>query len=794
MDSILRRGFQLGDRRIYPLTGEIQGPNGSNHLKPKAMEVLLCLTQQQGDVVSRADIVRQVWGDTTVGDEVLTGCISELRHQLDDISINPNFIRTVPKRGYQLLPQVYALGSPNSPSLMDTSSDNDPSAIAMLIENLRRRRVLRVVGAYAIVVWLGLQVAGTVFPPLGVPDWVMATLVWASAIGFPIVAVLAWTFQVTDKGIVIDDSRALARNHSRPVSGRMTDFAIIGVLGLIIGFLVYDRLIEHSAKPVILTEQGEISLPTLTPDAIDPNSIAVLPFANLSSDPRMEYLAMGLAEEVLNLLANIRELKVPSRTSSFFFRNKDIDLTSIAKQLRVKNVLEGSIQGRIEDLRITAQLIDAESGYHIWSQTYARRNTDALTVRDDIARAVVNSLKLVLSLESQNRIMRRPTNSADAYDYYLQALGYLRRPRSELTLDNAEALFRRALDLDPNYALAYAGLCSVYLGKYRLDQRTDHVEPAERACGNALSIDPELGEVHAALGSLYRHTGQYDQAELSFQRAIVLNRKFEPAFYGIGRVYMAQDRLDEAEMIFRYAVDLEPGYWGTHLSLGNFYLEFGRPAEAIGPFQRVTELNPDYAMGFNNLGAAYYNSGDIEQGEKAYLQSLHVAPTELALSNMGVMYYNIGRFDSAAEMFRQATVISPHDYTLWGRLAAATRFVPGLKDEVTPNFRRAIELAEDQLQTNPNDSRTLAYIASYYANVADEDKAHSAIERAIEIGPNDPHVHYFSAHVSSILGDDASALDALESAAALGYSIDAIANDPDFIKLRSNEQFQSILN
>lgn len=791
MDSILRRGFQLGDRRIYPLTGEVQGPNGSGHVKPKAMEVLLCLAQQQGDVVRRADIVRQVWGDMSVSDEVLTGCISELRHQLGDLSAKPRFIKTIPKRGYQLLPQIHPLGS--QPPI-DTDATNDTSPLAMLIENLRRRRVLRVVGAYAIVVWAGLQVADTIFSPLGVPDWVMPALVWAAAIGFPIVAILAWTLQVTDKGIVIDDSAILAIDHTRTLPGRSIDFAIIGILGLIIGFLVYDRLVERSVDSVIVTADGEIDLPKLTPDVVDPNSIAVLPFANLTPDPRMDYLAMGLAEEVLNLLANIRELKVPSRTSSFFYGDKDIDLASMAKQLRVKNVLEGSIQGQVDDLRISAQLIDAESGYHVWSQTFARRNTNALAVRDEIARAVVDSLKLVLSLESQNRILRRPTDSEDAYDYYLQGLGYLRRPRSAQNLDNAEALFRRALDLDPNYALAYAGLCDVHLGKYLFDQRTTHVAPAERACASALSNDPELAEVHAALGSLYRHTGQFHQSELSFQRAIVLNRKLEPAFYGIGRVYMAQDRLEEAEMIFRYAVDLEPGYWGTYLALGNFYLEFGRPAEAIAPFQRVTELNPDFAMGFNNLGAAYYNSGNVEFGEKAYLQSLQIGPTELALSNIGVMYYNTGRFDSATEMFRQATVISPHDYSLWGRLAAASRFVPGLKEEVPRNFGRAIELAEAQLATNPNDARTLAFIASYYANVADEENARSAIIRALEIGPNDPHVHYFAAQVSAILGNDENAISALERAAALGYSMDAIANDPDFIRLHPNPRFQSILN
>lgn len=786
-DEILKFGFRLGDKSVYPASGEIRGTSGTSRVQPRAMDVLLELAQQQGAVVGRALLRERIWGGSTASDDALTHCISELRHHLGDDSLHPRFIKTIPKRGYQLVAHVQSLDAPDA-----VEASEDASAFEVLLNNLRRRRVLRVVGAYAIVVWVLLQVADTVFPPIGVPDWVMTIAVWAAALGFPVVAFLSWTLQVTEKGIVADDASVHIKERVGSNYGRIIDFAIIAVLGLIIGFLVYDRVVEESPVRVLMTEHGEFALPHLDPEAIDPNSIAVLPFANLSSDSRMDYLATGLAEEVLNLLANIRELKVPSRSSSFAYQGKDIDLANIARLLRVRNVLEGNIQGQVEDLRISAQLTDAHLGYHVWSQSFARRNSDILGVRDEIAQAVVDSLKIALSLESQNRILARPTNSADAYDYYLQALGYLRRPRSQQSLDNAEALFRRALDLDPEYALAYAGLCSVYLGKYRLDYRTDHIEPAELACGNALAIDPDLAEAHMALGSLYRHTGQNELAELEFQRAIVMNPKLEPAYYGIGRVYMAQDRLNEAEMVFRYAVDLEPGYWGTHLALGNYYLEFGQPAKAIAPFQRVTQLNPDYAMGFNNLGAAYYNSGDFENSEKAYLQSIEIEPTELALSNIGTMYYNTGQFAMASEMYQSAIKLTPNDFTLWGRLAYSNRFIPGREAEAAQHFRTAIKLAEDALAVNPNDAKTLAYVAAYYANVEDHDSADTAIQRARELGPNDPHVYYFSAHVSAAQGLLEDALGALESAIALGYSKDAIVNDPAFAQLQSNERFLAL--
>jgi tetratricopeptide (TPR) repeat protein len=495
----------------------------------------------------------------------------------------------------------------------------------------------------------------------------------------------------------------------------------------------------------------------------------------------------------LNLLANIRELKVPSRMSSFYYQGRDFDVESIAKQLRVRNILEGSIQGPVEELLISAQLIDTDSGYHVWSQSFAPRGTDMLTVRDEIARSVVESLKVALSIESQNRIMRRPTHSTDAYDYYLQALSYLRRPRAEQTLDNAEGLFRRALDFDPDYALAYAGLCNVYLGKYRLNRQTENVEPAEQSCTKALSLNPELSEVHVALGSLYRHTGQYEAAEREFQRVIVLNPKLETAYYGLAMTLKAQDRLGEAENIFRYAVNLEPGYWGTHLALGNYYLEYGRPAEAIPLFRRVTELNPEYALGYNSLGAALYNSGDLAGGEAAYLKSLDIAPSEFALSNMGSVYYNTGRFDSAVDMFTQAVEFTPNDYRNWGRLAFAQRFVPGLEKEAKQNFQTAVDIVTNTLEVNSNDWRALAYLASYYANVGEIDKSQSALDRALMLGPKDPHVHFFGAISKAALGDSEGALQFLEKAARLGYSTNAIASDPDFQAFRGDDRFKALL-
>jgi TolB-like protein/tetratricopeptide (TPR) repeat protein/DNA-binding winged helix-turn-helix (wHTH) protein len=789
MQHSLLKGFYLQDLLIEPANGRVSGPGVETHLKPKAVEVLLYLAERPFELVAREELLRAVWGDDAGSSEALTHTVSELRSCCKDHANSPTVIQTVPRRGYRLLQQPRLVDDPDKARTQDNSYS---SAFVAMLESLRRRRVFRAVGVYAIFAWLVLQIADVVTGPLGFPPWTMTALVFIVVLGFPATIVLAWTLQITDAGIVFDDHTG-GNGKAAEIMLRPVDYVIAGTLILILGFLAL-QLADRDSPIFITTESGQFQLPTIEVGSISPNSIAVLPFVNLGVDREGEFLGLGLAEEVLNLLANIKELKVPSRQMSFQYKGSAVGVRQIAEELRVKNILEGSVQGDGNELRITAQLIDAESGYHLWSQTYKRESKSMLAIRDEIAQSVVDSLRVVLSVESKEAMHRAPTLNRDAYDYYLQGLTYLRRPKTNQTLTNAEGLFRRALDLDPEYAKAYAGLCEVYLGKYQQFSTTEHVSAAEQACSSALSLDPNLPEVHTALGGLYRYTGDYSKAELAFQRAIVLDPRLEPAFYGLGRVYMVQNRLDEAEQLFKYAVQLEPGYWGTHLALGNYYLEFGRPAEAVVPFRRVTELNPGYAMGYNNLGAALYNSGQTEAGEEAFLESLEVAPTQIALSNVGSMYYNIGRFEDAVEMFNRASEIAPDDFALYGRLAAARRFVPGQQDQATEDFRRAIDLAEANLEINPNDYRNLAYVASYYAYLGEFEKADIAIQKAQAIGPKDPHVHFFRAQVEMQRGNHEAAINSLRLAGDLGYSIKTIASDPDFAPLYSNPRYRAIID
>ena len=312
-------------------------------------------------------------------------------------------------------------------------------------EELKRRNILRVAIAYLAVSWLLIQVADTIFPAYGLPDSALTILITILAIGFIPALILAWVFELTPEGVKRDQDV----DRSSPASvaaGKNLDRLIIVVLVLALGYLAVDKFVLDPARDVELVEEATLQGRTQAlSESYGEKSIAVLPFVNMSSDPEQEYFSDGISEEVLNLLSQIPQLRVISRSSSFSFRGKDIHIPTVAEQLNVAHVLEGSVRKAGNRIRITAQLIDARSDTHLWSETYDRTLDDIFAVQDEIAAEVVAALKLTLLGPSPHVERMKP----EAYTLYLQTIHLLNQLREE-HLPRAEALIRRALALDPD--------------------------------------------------------------------------------------------------------------------------------------------------------------------------------------------------------------------------------------------------------------------------------------------------------------------------------------------------------
>ena len=540
------------------------------------------------------------------------------------------------------------------------------------IAEMRRRNVFKVGVAYAVVSWLLIQVGDVVFPAFEAPPWVMQGLISVAILGFPVALVLAWVYELTPVGVKRSDD-VLRQASIRWLTARRLNAAIVVFLGLAVVVLVFDNY----ASPR-LASIGEPEI----------ESLAVLAFEDHSTDKEGDYFADGLADELLGVLGRIKELKVASRTSSFYYKDKDVDIGTIADTLMVDNILSGSVRREGDRVRVTTVLDDTKENNLLWTETYDRKLDDVLTIQSDIAESVAAAIVPVISPESQQQIETRATDNADAYDLYLRGRSYMRMPAEESTLTSAIQLFNGAIDLDPVFAQAYAGLCEAYLGQFEFSQRPESFELAEPPCRRALALNDGLWEVHVALGNLYRVNGQYDDAMANLKAAINKQPNAVIPYLDLARTYAAQNLPDLAEEMFIKAEQVEGGYWGVHRAYGRFLTDRGRNEEAIQRHLKVTELTPDSGIGFDNLGNAYFALGELDKAEAAFNDS--PLPSRWTYLLRGLVYYYRHEFARAVEDQKIAIDLAPDAYWSWGALADTYRFMPGEEDnDVQPMKRRS---------------------------------------------------------------------------------------------------------
>jgi TolB-like protein/Flp pilus assembly protein TadD len=648
-------------------------------------------------------------------------------------------------------------------------------------EELRRRRVIRVGLVYLIAAWLIIQVAQATFPALLLPGWSVTLVVVLVVLGFPLALILSWAYQVTSEGA--DHSATTV--HFIVDRSRKIDFVVIAALACMVIILGYERFFARESRAPAVAE-------TTGTSAASRPSIAVLPFTNMSDDPANAYFSDGLTEEILNLLVRMQVIDVAARTSSFFFKGKDVDIKMVAEHLGVSNILEGSVRREGEQIRVTAQLIDAESGFHLWSDTYDREMKDIFRIQDDIARQVVDALEIVLSSESSAILERVPTTSVNAYEYYLQGRDYLRGDHSETRLQSALLLFGRALDIDPLFAEAHAGLCDAHLALYRRSRSTEFFANAERACNQGLALDSSAGDVYVALGNLYRYSGQHDNAVDHFKKALAINDKDVDAYTGLAETYRDQNDFDQAEQNFQRAIDIQPGTGAVTWRWATFYFS-GRIAEATQAYRQAADLAPDNATPYNNLGSSYYLLGDFENAAAAWNKSLALAPSSSAYMNLGSSYFFAGRFGDAASMYRTASELSPDDYEVWGSLGDALTQAGGSDDEARASYLKAIELGEKMLAINASDAQIMATLSQYHARLGNVERAMELVSQAEALQPQNMYVHYFSAVTYAVTGKTEAALDAIERAINLGYPITLLAVDVGLSAVATDERFRQLI-
>jgi TolB-like protein/tetratricopeptide (TPR) repeat protein/DNA-binding winged helix-turn-helix (wHTH) protein len=550
--------------------------------------------------------------------------------------------------------------------------------------------------------------------------------------------------------------------------------------------------VPWSLTHYLRTPRAEAARPGETVIVQPPRTIAVLPLADMSPGGGNSYLGDGLAQALSARLGRFHGLRVASRTSVASLKDHGEDLHTIAQRLGVRHILEGSVQREGDQLRVTATLIDATTGYNLWSETYNRTWQDLLAIEDDVTRSIMNTLKVVLTSELAQHTQQPGTHLA-AFEPYLRGLAKLSSADSPTQLEEAGENFRQALTQDPGFALAYAGLCERYARGYEYTRDAALIPQAEAACARALQLDSSLSEVTAALAHLYQVSGRSAQAEKLWREALRGDPDNADNYIGLGEALDGQHRTAEAERAFRQAIEAEPTYWDSHTELGNFLFRHGRTAEAAAAYRRVVQLTPANYLAFNNLGAALEMQGDFQGAASAFERSLALEPTRSAYSNLGTNYYFLGRYADAAGMYTHATQLAPEDHRVWGNLADALWQIPGSRPQAQQDYRHAADLAQRGLEVNSQDAVSWMQLAYYHARAGDADRAGRYTERALTLGADDANVQYYAALVALQRGDNPAALDALTRAVSEGYPPQLVGAAPDFASLRGDVRFKRLI-
>ena len=485
-----------------------------------------------------------------------------------------------------------------------------------LVSELRRRKVFRMAALYAVAAWLIMQVGEVTFEPLHFPGWAMTLLVVLVIVGFPIAMALAWFFDFTLHGVKKDTPPPL-----------------------------------QSAEVVAATQTEPLS---------GGPSVAVLSFDDMSPEKDQEYLCDGIAEEILNRLAQIQNLRVASRTSSFRFKGQPADVSNIGRQLRVATVLEGSVRKADDHLRITAQLTNAEDGYHLWSHSYDRKLEHIFEIQDDIATQMAEALEVTLQTGPTEECCT--TSDVQAYDFYLQGMHYFHRwglRNVQFSID----MFTKAVEIDPAFARAWAALADSYamICMY-WNASEENLSSADCASMKALEILPGLAESHVSRGLYHFANRENREAIAEFETALRLNPELFEACYFYARVRFQRSELNQAAELFEKAERIRPDDFQSPTFLRQIYRSLGREEEAQAAARRALkraeqhlELYPDDTRALN-LGCA----GLVERGDKE--QAMQWAERSLAIDgdnpdtlyNVACSYALMGEAEHALECLERA--------------------------------------------------------------------------------------------------------------------------------------------
>jgi len=538
--------------------------------------------------------------------------------------------------------------------------------------------------------------------------------------------------------------------------------------------------------------------PAATPDpardlpAVLDNSIAVLRFVNLDGSEQTQVFSDGLADDLITALSRVPGLFVSSRGDSFTVE-PNAGSAKVRERLRVAHYVEGSVEIQGEAMRVMVQLIDSGTGFQVLSRKFDRPLKDFFALRDEITQLTVSNVRVALPEDAVSLLTsQQESTNLDAYVAYRHGKDLYEQPRTLDSLSQVVGHYEQALEIDPQYAAAHAGMCDAYVARYNLSNSAADIEAAERACAEALADSPRLYMVNTSLGDLYRRTGRPDQAERAYRTALDANPNDVRAMEGMSFVHEARGQGPAAEKLLQKAVATQPGNWRTLNAYGSLLFTQGRYLDAADVFRQVVALEPDNYQARGNLGAALTMAGAFTKAKQVYEDALKIGEYPTAYSNLGALYYYLWDFDRSVATHRKAIELSPNDAFKWVNLADALHFA-GEEGEARKAFVRSAELAAERLAVDPTDAETFFVRAWALHMLGRWEEARDVLAKGSALTPNDPYGLYYAGLIELRSGEHEAALASLRRAIENGYPPKMLAAEPYIGDLRSDPDFQALL-
>lgn len=526
--------------------------------------------------------------------------------------------------------------------------------------------------------------------------------------------------------------------------------------------------------------------------AVLESSIAVLRFVNLDGSEQTEVFSNGLADDLITALSGVPGLYVSSRGDSFTLE-PNVGSSRVRERLRVAHYVEGSVQIQGEAMRVIVQLIDSGTGFQVLSRKFDRPVSDFFALRDEITQLTVSNVRVALPQDAGPLLATpRDATDLDAYVAYRHGKDLYEQPRTLESLARVIDFYQQALEIDPQYAAAHAGLCEAYVSRYEFSNDAADIEAAERACAEALADSPRLYMVNTSLGDLYRRTGRLDDAERAYRTALETNPNAVRAMSGLSAVYASRQQAPAAEKLLQQAIATQPGNWRNLNDYGAFLFGEGRYLDAAGVFRQAATLEPDNYQARGNLGAALSMAGEFTEAKQVYEDSLKIQDSRTAYSNLGVLYYYLWDFKKSVAMHRKAIELNPDDATRWINLADALQFA-GREAEARKAFTRSAELAVQRLKVDPTDLDTTFVYAWALHMLGRWEESREVLDKGHALAPDDPYGLYYTGLIQMRSGEKDAALASFRLAIENGYPPKMLAAEPYIGDLRIDPAFAALL-